>query len=117
MPGLPTLSLEPLFLDSAYPIALHSPRDNWREAALAAAAEIPPHQPFVTSEGVILETLAYFSRSPGFARVEIGQSMASMMTRAMRFCPTIATCPSPLSTSTPGSSHTRLCLSRTALQS
>ena len=78
MQGLPALSLEPLFLDSAYPIALHSPRDNWREAALAAAAEIPPHQPFVTSEGVILETLAYFSRSPGFARVEIGQSMASM---------------------------------------
>ena len=74
----PLAAREPLFLDSAYPIALHSPRDNWRDAALAAAAEIPPQQRFVTSEGVILETLAYFSRASSFARVEIGQWMASM---------------------------------------
>ena len=78
MPAAPVLSREPLFLDSAYPIALHSPRDNWRDAAQAATAEIPLRQQFVTSEGVILETLAHFSRAPAFARVEIGQWVASM---------------------------------------
>ena len=78
MPAAPVLSREPLFLDSAYPIALHSPRDNWRDAAQAASDEMSPLQPLVTSEGVILETLAHFSRSPGFARVAIGQWVASM---------------------------------------
>ena len=78
MRDLPVPTREPLFLDSVHLIASFSPTDNWRAPAVAAAAEIPPQQQFVTSEGVILETLAHFSRSPAFARVAIGQWVASM---------------------------------------
>ena len=69
---------ELLFLDSAYLIALFSPRDNWRAAAETASRLMRPQQRFVTSEGVILETLAHFSRAPGFVRIEVGQLMGTL---------------------------------------
>lgn len=69
---------ELLFLDSAYAIALFSPADNWRESAQAASRQMRPQQRFVTSEGVILETLAHFSRAPGSIRMEIGNLMGSL---------------------------------------
>ena len=78
MPDLPVPTREPLFLDSAYLIALFSEKDNWREAVLAAAEEIQPQQPMVTSEGVFLETLAHFSRKPSSERIDIGQRIASL---------------------------------------
>ena len=76
--GRPWPSREPLFTDSAYLIALYSPRDNWRTAAIAAANEIPPQQPLVTSEGVLLETLAHFARKTGSTRIGAGRRIASL---------------------------------------
>ena len=67
--------LVPLFIDSAYLIALRSPDDNWRQAAIAAAKQIPDHQPMVTSDGIILETLAHFSRAPRAFRVQLVGSL------------------------------------------
>lgn len=69
---------QPLFVDSVYLIARLSPTDNWRQAALAAADEVPPHRPLVTSEGVMLETLAHFARYRGSVRVRLGRRVASL---------------------------------------
>ena len=71
-------SREPLFVDSVHLIALFAPSDNWRAAATAAPDEMSPQQPLVTSEGVLLETLAHFSRWPGSVRIGIGRLMASL---------------------------------------
>ena len=73
-----SLNPEVLFVDSVYLIGLFSPTDNWRAATLAAADEMSPQQPMVTSEGVILETLAYFARDPGSQRVRLGRWIASL---------------------------------------
>lgn len=78
MPDLPAPNRAPLFVDSVYLIARLSPSDNWRAAALAAAEEIPPQQPMVTSEGTLLETLAHFAREAGTFRVAAGQRMAAL---------------------------------------
>lgn len=69
---------EERFLDSVYLIALFSPVDNWRAAALAAANEMTPQQLLVTSEGVILETLAHFARRPASTRSRLGRWIASL---------------------------------------
>ena len=78
MPSGPFSDREPLFVDSVYSIARLSPTDNWRRAALAAADEFPPHQLLVTSEGVILETLAHFARYRRSVRVRLGRRIASL---------------------------------------
>ena len=78
MPERPFSRREPLFVDSVHLIALYSPRDNWREAALSAANDILPQQPLVTSEGVILETLAHFTRRARAVRLDAGQRIASL---------------------------------------
>ena len=70
--------LEPLFVDSVYLIARRAPEDNWRLAALAAADEIQSQQKMVTSEGVILETLAHFARTPSQVRIAVGQRIGSL---------------------------------------
>ncbi len=70
--------LEPLFVDSVYLIARRAPEDNWRLAALAAADEIQSQQKMVTSEGVILETLAHFARTPSRVRIAVGQRIGSL---------------------------------------
>ena len=80
MRDLPVPTREPLFLDSVHLIASFSPTDNWRAPAVAAAAEIPPQQQFVTSEGVLLETLAYFARDGASERVRLGRWIASLRT-------------------------------------
>ncbi len=72
------VALDTLFVDSAYLIARRAPEDDWRTAALAAAENIPPQQPLVTSEGVILETLAYFTRAAGSVRIDAGRRIASL---------------------------------------
>ena len=71
-------SQEPLFVDSVHLIALFSPRDNWRAAAMAATDEMSPQQLLLTSEGVLLETLAHFARKPGLERIDIGRRIASL---------------------------------------
>jgi hypothetical protein len=78
MPVRPLPGREPLFLDSAHLIALFSPRDNWRDAAIAAADSVQPRQPFVTSEGVFLETLAHFTREPRAVRTRLGRWITSL---------------------------------------
>ena len=78
MPARQMLGRETLFVDSVYLIARLSPTDNWHPAALAAAEEIPPQQPLMTSEGVILETLAHLSRKAAAVRIDAGQRMASL---------------------------------------
>ena len=78
--GRPLPSREPIFVDSVDLIAGLSPTDNWRPAAQAAAREIPPQQPLITSEGVILETLAHFSRKAAAVRINAGRQMASLRT-------------------------------------
>lgn len=78
MRDLPVRIGEPLFLDSVHLIASFSPSDNWRAPAIAAAAEIPPQQPLVTSEGVILESLAHFARQAGPVRIRLGRWIASL---------------------------------------
>ena len=76
--GRPLPSREPIFVDSVDLIAGLSPTDNWRPAAQAAAKEIPPQQPLMTSEGVILETLAHFAREPGAFRIVAGRRIAAL---------------------------------------
>ena len=61
--GRPLPEREPLFLDSVYLIALFSPGDNWRRATIAASRQIAPPQVLYTSDGVLLEMLAHFSRA------------------------------------------------------
>ena len=56
------LTQEPLFVDSVYLIALFSPNDNWRRPAIAASGQLDRRQTFYTSDGVLLEILAHFSR-------------------------------------------------------
>ena len=80
MPRRPLPTTAPFFVDSVYLIALESLRDNWRAAALSAANEISPQQPLMTSEGVILETLAHFSRKPAAVRIAAGRRAASLRT-------------------------------------
>ena len=80
MPSRLLPSREPYFVDSVYLIALESLRDNWRAAALSAANEISPQQLLVTSEGVILETLAHFTRETGAIRIGAGRRAASLRT-------------------------------------
>lgn len=70
--------LLPYFVDSAYLIALELPTDDWRPAALAAAAQIPAQRPMVTSDGVMLETLAYFSREPRVFRERLVELFRSL---------------------------------------
>ena len=62
MPRHPLPDREPLFVDSVYLIALFSPNDNWRRPAVAASRQLDNQQTFYTSDGVLLETLAHFSR-------------------------------------------------------
>ena len=64
MPGGSFPNQEPLFLDSVHLIALFAPDDNWRGAAIAASLEIGSQQTLYTSDGVLLEMLARFSRTP-----------------------------------------------------
>ena len=71
-------SREPLFVDSVYLIARSSPTDNWRAAAQSAAEEITPQHRLVTSEGVLLETLAHFSRKSAAARIDVGRRAAAL---------------------------------------
>ena len=78
MAGHPVLGREPLFVDSVHLIALYSLRDNWRAAAITAANEIQPKQPLITTEGVILETLAHFTRKPRAIRIDAGQRIAAL---------------------------------------
>ena len=73
-----SLNQEMLFVDSVYLIGLFSPNDNWQAATFAAAEEITPQQPLMTSEGVILETLAHFSRKTAAVRIDAGQRIASL---------------------------------------
>ena len=80
MSDLPVPNREPLFLDSVYLIASFSQTDNWRASAVAAAAEILPQQLLVTSEGVLLETLAHFARGDVSLRVRVGRWIASLRT-------------------------------------
>ena len=49
---------------------------------MAATDEMSPQQPLVTSEGVLLETLAHFARKTGSERIEIGRLMASLRSDA-----------------------------------
>lgn len=69
---------EPLFIDSVYTIALFSPDDDWHVASLAAAGDIQPQQPFVTSEGVFLETLAHYARDSLDGRIRLGRWITSL---------------------------------------
>lgn len=62
MPGRPRADTELLFVDSVYLIALYSPGDDWRRAAIAAFRQLDAQQTFYTSDGVLLEMLAHFSR-------------------------------------------------------
>ena len=78
MLGRPLANLETLFVDSVYLIAWLSPTDNWRAATLSAADEIPPQQPLMTSEGVLLETLAHFARESESARIDVGLRIAAL---------------------------------------
>ena len=78
--GRPLPDREPLFVDSVYLIARSSPTDNWRAAAQSAAEEITPQHRLVTSEGVLLETLAHFSRKSAAARIDVGRRAASLRT-------------------------------------
>ena len=80
MTSLFSLDREPLFVDSVYLIARSSPTDNWRAAALAAWDNVPPRQPLMTSEGVILETLAHFARRSRAARIDVGRRAAALRT-------------------------------------
>lgn len=50
-----------LFVDSVYFIAMFDPRDQWRNAAEPMADEFASRQ-IVTTDGIIAEFLAHFSR-------------------------------------------------------
>ena len=76
--GRPLPGRDRLFVDSVHLIALFSPNDNWQAATFAAAEEITPRQPLMTSEGVILETLAHFSGKTAAVRIDAGQRIASL---------------------------------------
>ena len=78
--GRPLPGRDRLFVDSVHLIALLSATDDWRAAALAAADETAPQQPLVTSEGVILETLAHFSRKSAAVRLDAGRQIAALRT-------------------------------------
>lgn len=78
MPDRPVPNREPLFIDSVYTIALFSPDDDWHIASLVAADNIQPRQPFVTSEGVFLETLAHFARDARAGRIRLGRWITSL---------------------------------------
>ena len=64
MLGRPLPSREPLFIDSVYLIALFSAEDDWRRPAIAASRQLDNEQMLYTSDGVLLEMLAHFSRAP-----------------------------------------------------
>ena len=69
---------DPIFVDSVHLIARRARRDNWRDAAEQAAAALDSQQPLVTSDGVILETLAHFSRATEARRVQVARSLQAM---------------------------------------
>ena len=71
MPGRSLPTLEPLFLDSVYLIGLFSPNDNWRGPSIAASAQLDSEQILYTSDGVLLEMLAHFSRAPRSLRQQL----------------------------------------------
>ena len=72
------LAPEFLFVDSVYLIADASGDDDWRDAALQARRELAPSQRLVTSEGVILETLAHFSRARRAERVAVARTIRDL---------------------------------------
>ena len=76
------LPRDPIFADSVYVIALNSKRDDWRPASERAAADLDPEHPLVTSDGVILETLAHFSRATTAVRVEVARSLQAIRANA-----------------------------------
>ena len=69
---------EPIFVDSVYLIARRARQDDWRAVAAKAAAELDPQQPLVTSDGVILETLAHFPRASTALRIRVVRSLQAM---------------------------------------
>ena len=71
MPDRVLPSREPLFVDSVYLIAMFSPKDNWSDAANAASAHLDSGQTFYTSDGVLLEMLAHFSRASRSIRQQL----------------------------------------------
>ena len=70
--------LGPIFVDSVYLIALLSPNDDWRKAAIAAERQVPSHITMVLSDGIILETLAHFSRTPREFRINLVDHVQAM---------------------------------------
>ena len=68
----------PLFVDNVHLIALRSRNDNWRQAAIEAEQQIASQFPMVTSDGIILETLAHFSRAPREFRVDLFNHIQEM---------------------------------------
>ena len=70
--------LGPIFVDSVYLIALLSPNDDWRKAAIAAERQVPSHITMVLSDGIILETLAHFSRAPRQFRINLVDHVQAM---------------------------------------
>lgn len=73
----------PLFVDSVFLIALIVQRDQWREAALAAAPQVAGRHLF-TSDGVFQELLAHVARD----RDEI-RSRAAELVRRMQADPAV----------------------------
>ena len=69
---------ELIFVDSVHLIAQRARRDDWRAVSEQAAADLDPQQPLVTSDGVILETLAHFSRAITATRVEVARSLQAV---------------------------------------
>ena len=70
--------IESFFVDSVFFIALNSTRDNWKDAAQAAADDLHPQQHLVTSHGVLSETLAHFSRATSEVRSRLGTQFRNL---------------------------------------
>lgn len=68
----------PIFVDSVYYIAINQVGDQWRVPALRAAADIRTNQQYLTTYGILAETLARFSRSKPLIRTRIAVRLQAL---------------------------------------